>query len=78
MYKIEKGITIPAGSRGNGGGLVKYPFLLMEIGDSFLVPVSGTSNVKVMRSLNTRGTQFKPKKFQTRVVKGGIRVWRVE
>jgi len=36
MFQIEKNIPIPTGSL--KGGVGKYPWYVMEVGDSFFVP----------------------------------------
>lgn len=70
-FKIEKGVPLPAKP---GGAASKYPFGEMEPGDSVLIPVE--SRVKISSALTYRQTRYN-EKFATRVVDGGIRVWRV-
>ncbi len=65
-YKIEKNIPIKGTKRPS-----KYPFDKMQVGDSFLVDNEKAGSI---RSLIYR---VGGKKFRTRSVKGGIRVWRV-
>lgn len=75
--KIEKGIPLPTPSRGNGPSS-KYPWGLMEIGDSFFVAVTEkTKRGKVQSRLGQvgRGGQFGIK-VATRQVDNGVRVWR--
>ena len=71
MYEIEKNIpTVRA---------YKYPFRDMEIGDSFLVPCVDDRAAKIDRSkISGAAWYLRPKKFSTRRVEGGIRVWRVK
>jgi hypothetical protein len=64
--KIEKGIPIPV----KRGG-VFIPFDAMEIGDSILIKGIGQSNVV------SRLYAFRPKKFTTRSLESGVRVWRI-
>jgi hypothetical protein len=68
--QIEKGIPIPqSGSRTHAR---KYPFDEMEIGDSVLVEDDRVySAVSVYSKRNG-------KKYATRKVEGGIRVWRIK
>lgn len=70
MIKIDKGIPAPASGRH-----LKYPFAMMEIGDSFFVPTTTSSNILVC------AYKHRPKRFTTRsVVENGvrgIRVWRI-
>ena len=67
MIAIEKGVEVPR------VGAV-YPYEVMEIGDSFLVP-NGVSQV-VCNSNFRMGRKLK-RKFMCRRVEGGIRVWRI-
>ncbi len=67
MIKIEKGIPVITRYR--------YPFLEMEVGDSFFVP--GFSSKDMSGSL-TRVRKLHPGwKFTTRTIDGGVRVWRI-
>ena len=74
MIKINKGVKMPP--RGYGiGAPPKYPWLKMKIGDSFLVVG------KLQKSMGTQATMTGKRhnrKFTTRKVDGGVRVWRVE
>ena len=70
MYEIEKGIEVPNYERYR-----KYPFEGMEIGDSFLVPHEMKNRVQASASSYGRR---KNKRFLTRTVESGVRVWRVE
>lgn len=38
-YKIEKSVPLPAG----GSGTSQYPFPMMEVGDSVVLPAKGTA-----------------------------------
>ena len=76
-YKIEKGIPIPVTKRG------KAPYqttLLMEIGDSVLIPLE---EGKQMAQYNDyqRMTQWGRKngrKFTGRLLADGLRIWRIK
>lgn len=74
MYEIEKGIGIPRMHRKRSE---EHPFDIMDIGDSFLVQSLDKERAKVMNRLTSLAQHRKPKKFATRSVDGGIRVWRI-
>lgn len=72
-FTIEKGIPVPKMT--GAGRKTKYPFESMQVGDSFFVK-DGT--VKTLsRSCGTYGKRLE-RKFASRTVEGGARVWRVE
>ena len=68
-FKIEKGIEIPSGRKASR----VYPFDKMEVGDSFLV--NAKEQVKVMSSARPYGIRT-GKKFVSRKMEDGVRVWR--
>ncbi len=67
---VEKDIPMPPKSM--SGRASKYPWDDMEVGDSFLVAESNSAPVPPSR-LTEQG-----KKFSSRAVKKGFRVWRTE
>lgn len=72
MVTIDKGIDIPNPQKGRPG---KYPWKLLEPGDSFVI--------KSKRAKNYRGGVYAHAlrygiKVKTRLEKGGVRVWRVD
>jgi hypothetical protein len=69
-FEIEKGIEIP---KERGNKINMYPFAEMEVGDSFLTEVT-----HVTGSVANFHKQNPEKKFTTRKVEGGIRVWRIQ
>lgn len=77
MYELEKGIPITEKSIGRH--LKKYPFTEMEVGDSFFVSVDGDALALRRKQLSLCGAALrnKPMKFTTRVVDGGVRIWRI-
>lgn len=86
MFKIDKNIPMPDRKRigSTKAPTKKYPLAEMEIGDSFFVPVENNNRfekharvVTIHSSKNTR-TLLKRKKFETRLVEGGVRCWRTE
>lgn len=69
MIKIEKNIPFPKAKIGAG-----YPWHEMEIGDSFLIAgKQHSSNQRITSNHNKNG-----KRFISRLVPGGTRIWRVE
>jgi hypothetical protein len=72
MFEIEKGVEIIK-LRGRDS---KYPFRLMDIGDSFFVPCEKGKKEAVQRSLSQCARHSKPLKFITRQLDDGVRCWR--
>jgi hypothetical protein len=71
-YEIEKNVPIPTIKR--KAPAEKYPFRHMEIGDSFFIPdETGTS---VSGLVSAYGKKL-GKKFSSRTVKDGARIWRL-
>lgn len=70
-YKIESGIP---NNPGWDSHKCIYPFGDMKVGDSFLVAVEDKHRVRAAAS---KYGAFHNKKFSTRSVEGGIRIWRV-
>lgn len=87
IFRVERGIPIPTerlkrGKHVGGGAAPKYPWQLMGVGDSFLVPaVPGFSSEVAMhhasRAASQRGAAH-GERYTCRSVVGGVRVWRVE
>lgn len=75
MFKIEKDVPVAKISGGPGRPRdSKYPFDLMDVGDSFFVDTDKSSGHIV-----AQGNKRHPdRKFVSRTVEGGVRVWRVE
>lgn len=82
MIEIEKNVPIPA--RKSSVRNKKYPFELMEVGDSFFVPERSVKTFGSTVSAAARRTGYK---FATRQTAEhgqfgerveGVRVWRVE
>jgi len=70
MFDIETNIPIPAKRR---EWSVKYPWHVLDVGQSFFVP---DGNFKSMLSLASRAKGRTGKKYLVREVDGGVRVWR--
>lgn len=62
---IEKGVPIPVEDGRN-----KYPWKVMEVGDSFSIP-------KLTVSTGATNERYKPKKFISRKDGDGYRIWRI-
>lgn len=80
MIKIEKGIPLPPPTD-NRGTKRKWPFLELEVGDSF--EARGYRTVAGFNeTLKKYGRRCAPKKFAARLIKpegdsiGHVRVWR--
>lgn len=79
MYSIEKNVAIPTIERPNRKtGAYKYPFAKMEVGDSFFVPINREKELKSVASSSSLYGSKLGRKFTTRKVVGGVRVWRIE
>ena len=82
MYEIEKGIPIIAMNTSTGRP-PKYPFHEMEVGDSFFIPSDAGRDARlvqasVMGTIRESRHRFTDqRKFCTRKVEGGVRVWRI-
>jgi len=71
-YKIEKDVPVPNIASGKGK---QVPFAVMEIGDSVLV--TNDSGVRAARASASWHSKVTDKRFITRTVDGGVRIWRV-
>ena len=72
MYKIEKKVPIECQTR-----KTPFPFASLEIGDSFFVPAQDFNRRKVSNDVFYRNSTDGGKRYVTRTVEGGVRVWRV-
>lgn len=70
-FKIERGVLMPSRRSTES----KYPFLELEIGDSFFVPEDANKDNNIRASAHSVGFR-NSKKFSVRKVDGGFRVWR--
>lgn len=74
-YPIAKGIPMP--SRNSGSRRTpRFPVKSMSVGDSFLIPERDVT-AHVRQAVRSAASYYK-RRVATRVVKGGIRVWRVK
>lgn len=72
---IDKGIPIPIGSH---NGSCKYSGDKMEVGDSIFVAAGSVKDSYRISLSGTLNKKHKPKKFTSRSVEGGTRIWRIE
>ena len=73
VIQVDRGIPLPRPRRDRRW---KYPWLEMEVGDSFLVP--DERNVLRMVRVGCSTSRRHGMRFEARQVEGGVRVWRVE
>lgn len=71
-YLIED--NVPMRPRSHGGQR-KYPFDLMKIKQSFFVPINKSAPKHLTKSLHA-SARYVGIKVETRLVDGGVRVWR--
>jgi len=74
--EVERGVPFP--SQSLRVSKYKFPLGEMEIGDSFFVEIKTDSFLNSARSLISRYGKAFSRKFATRVVDNGFRVWRIE
>ena len=79
-FKIEKGVEMPPRPQPGPYGH-KYPFYEMEVGDSFFSAVPNGRTVAKHRNTLMASGRYARKavgsSFESRVVDGGVRIWRV-
>ena len=68
MIKAQTNIKIPP------HGNTKYPWRIMGVNDSFLIKGAVSAGARV----NYANEAYKPKKFISKKVKNGVRVWRTK
>jgi hypothetical protein len=74
MVKIEKNIDMPPGP--GSGRPMKYPWLDMEVDQSFVLPAPNIANARA--HCTGANSRYAPRKFSVRFYKGEFRVWRVK
>lgn len=72
-YPIDKNIPAPAGYTVQE--IPKYPFMEMQVGDSFFVPSVKQST---MGGYVAWAGRILHRRFTAREVDGGVRVWRIK
>lgn len=79
---VERGIPLPpwkAHSTNRKGPRLIRPWSAMEIGDSFFELAEGQDVHRLQGSLASTASWLKKERglrFETRIVEGGVRVWR--
>lgn len=83
VHTVESGVEIPKEPRNNPKPL-RYPFAQMDVGDSFLVECPDERKSAVRSNVATSAWKhsllhyYGNRKYITRKVEGGVRVWRIE
>lgn len=78
VYVIEHGIPIPPRSNGQRHE-GSYPFAAMQPGDSFLLPgPTATAGKRASAAASGANKRFAPRRFESRRVAEGARIWRVK
>lgn len=76
-YKLEKNVPMPLGSVDRGAKR-KYPWLEMEVGDSFAIPAGQHESVRTSASAWEARHPEDPRMFTVRKTENGTyRCWRV-
>jgi len=77
---IDKDIPIPQNITSRQGR-TKYPFRIMEVGDSFLIPCDKKDRKRVTSTISSTIARFKLElkhEYTRACVDGGVRIWRVK
>ena len=79
MFQIDKNVELPPAQE--VVAKQRYPFDVMNPGDSFLVPTEeGKTGRQLMQRISPSISRYAAKtgrKFTTRIVDEGVRVWRL-
>jgi len=81
MYRILKNVPMPPKRPCRKPATTKYPFALMQVGDSFIVRCAASNVKKEMtriRALATKSQKALNCKFALRPLETGVGVWRVQ
>jgi len=73
MFTIDKNIPIPQFRSAD----MTSALMQLEVGDSFLIPCQKDQIKTKQSALQAPIAKCKPKKFTTKQVDGGLRVWRI-
>ena len=82
MIKIDKNIPIPPSGHGKWNS--KYPFVEMEVGDSFTIACDSIKKLRTMQAslikCASQRADSSMKKFTTRIDKEKmeVRIWRIK
>ena len=75
-YPIDRNEPIPETRA--AGRPDQYPWACLAVGDSFLVPSSEVKAKSVRSAVSRANSRYPDKRFISRSVDGGVRVWRTE
>lgn len=78
-FIVENDVPMQIQGRGRQPSPLKFPFLRMEIGDSFLIPCDINDKKAVdswRRKVLTAKKRVSDMKFATAIMSDGLRVWR--
>lgn len=84
LVPIERGIPIPPqppSTRQHPPKRWMYPWLTMDVMDSFFVASEGRNEILLRKDIMCilrRHKRLGMRRFEVRRVEGGVRVWRVE
>lgn len=81
MLGIEKGIEVPSPRNGRYRPHTRYPFVEMEVGESFFVPLEKELPVWLRSHVQNAAYRYGKKMnriFVVRAIDGGFRCWRAE
>lgn len=73
---IESSIDIPESRSGRKGSPPKYPFHLMEVGDSFFMPGQKNVPAAYQYAKKHKGVKFASRRWKENA-QTGVRIWRV-
>lgn len=80
MITIQKGVPLPPTQEVVAKS--RYPWDLMQVGDSFLVPLEeGKTARQLMQRISPAASRHAARtgrKYALRIVEDGVRIWRVE
>ena len=80
MPKVENDVAVPDTLGRYGGMPLRYPWPEMKVTNSFLIKCGpdDTSKINAARSAAAGYGKKHNMKFTTRLVEGGLRIWRTE
>jgi hypothetical protein len=73
--KIERGVQLPDAASGKYGR--RWPYAELKVGDSFFVPDGDCYQAGMPPAMTYWKTKLQ-RKFTSRKVDGGVRIWRTE
>lgn len=81
--KVDQNVPVPPDVQYGGERRSKYPFRIMDVGDSFFIPNLSDVKIKSMHRTVSSWNRRKEskqhgKRWACRQVRGGVRVWRIQ